>query len=336
MITRLITKILGIHYWLHSDQGKRFLALYWDDVKRFIPKSGWLEWAYWKLDDPDTGYTEDVDDGEESDVDFGIAPSTNLYEDRHRAILDNGLNFYPRKQPKSTCGQETVNNGIALMYLGGGAKPKQKVIAIEQMYEKYKSPSGGTNTTLTYPKLIDDGVAVDILEEWGDIGYSNVVDYFSRVVINSKRLEDMLVWAEKAREEYLTTGKTYLIAFSKHNSKAIPTYGVTVPKIKKNSSTKRTGGHIACVDWLYGRFNYKGKEAIRIAESSYPKGGDSWHIYTEDILKINFNKVIVLEFKPEFWAKAPKKLQAEAVTKKQLEKIIKDLKEQIERLTSKS
>lgn len=327
-IKEIFTKIKMVRAWLHSKQGKAFLAYTWPMIKKHVPKRAWIEAQYWKFDDPKTGDDEEMP-ADNVDYDTGlpampVGKSLPDYSEALHASKRDGLIFPARRQSKDTCGWDTINNAIGLMCLYNKIPlASNRLIGIEAGYQHYKSRVGGTNTSAVYPKLIRGGVPTDLLgliEGWENTdprlveAMNHNVNYFnattaSRYINRAQtNVDKLFAWVDKCKVEADTMGKMSMMSFSKHNMRGVPTYGITVPKILKGKELKRTGGHITAIDISFGVFMYKGQRAIRVIESSYPRGGDNYHIYTEDVIKVIGNKFQVMEFAPEFWTTNKRKV----------------------------
>ena len=96
-------------------------------------------------------------------------------------------------------------------------------------------------------------------------------------------------------------------------------------QLNKNKSKDRTGGHITGVNSLYGVFLFDKEPAIRMLESSFPRGGDSYRIYKKHVLDVCFNVCTVFRVNDQFVSKASK-----AKNVKEMTEILEDLKAQVE------
>lgn len=332
----MISKILGIHYWLHSETGKKTLSIYWPRVKKYLPGAKYFEWAYWKLDDPKTGFVE------EEQVDFGESPEVVLgeqlrYQDIDKALKDKGLYWESPKQTKDTCGWYTLNSMFAINTLmTRGNLTTDRPIATEHGYAKHRWKTGGTATNITYPAVINEGLPIEFFDVTSDyLPYTT--RYFSKMSVNKGSVDEFFNWVDKQKNDYETKGVLRGISLSKRNMKAVPTYGVVIPKLL-NKSREVTGGHITAVDWRYGVFDYKGERAVRVPESSHPKGEAGFKIYTESVLKVILYNFKVLEVEPTFYDKSPVKIfddSNENVYKASLMAQIERLKEQLTKLNKK-
>lgn len=297
----LIQRLIGFHKFIHSETGKKYLALIYPKINRYLPGRAWLEKAYWSFEDPQTGY-DNITEANDLKKDPEVDRNDNYvsYQDRERELKDQNLLMTVRKQPQDTCGIETINNMLREQFLAWGIKPEaipEELIPIQATYDKYKHKNGGTATTIAYPKIIQDGVAIKISDELPEeFQLLFTVNFFEKIEASFAGDIDMYFrWLDKCNKS-----NNLRMAMSKNNSKAIPTYGIVFPKIKKNLSTTRTGGHITAVNTVFGVTKLGDNRCTRVYESSYPRGKESYKVYTEDVMKIAYNRCMVLKVNDKF------------------------------------
>lgn len=310
----IIKRLSGFKTFIYSKQGKKFLSVTYPRIKDRL-RFAWLwEMLYAKYDDTNTGevYETKLENDFGEQLDGNDEETYPDYADLEREIIDSDRNLVCRKQPPSTCGQETINNIIReqLVKLGVPASKVPLVVtAIDAMYRQYSPQDNGTNTFRVYPKIVSNGVTLNINSEIEDrIAHLFTINFFKEIVARTTDKEQFYKWVDKAHKS-----NDLLVTMSKHNSRAVNAYGRTIVTLNKNKSTERTGGHITGLNTIYGVFMLEGERSVRTLESSFSKTSDSYRLYKDSVLDVAFNVCTVFRVNEKFKALSNVSNQKDAV-----------------------
>jgi hypothetical protein len=287
-IKKAIQIALGIHKFLHSQTGKKYIAIWWPRFKRVAKKYVGLapltliEKIYKRLDDTkydgiaiDRGIAKEF---EYSDAVSSVKKELPLYEDIWDQWLSKMVFKSTEQGQVGTCAIWTFNNMVRLAKRTFGLQDNAEEIGITLAYRdlKHRTGDSGTVVTTAIGKMGKQGIPtkswetifhrknLEAVEQNTEIenGWEFVMDLFSGEYKQAKNFADAVDLDGQL-------GPEWQMQVSVDFSEAMKWFGQEKPFMDYGKSFVRTGGHsIAGVRNSFS-IDTDGDEVFVIIDSAY-------------------------------------------------------------------